>query len=478
MIRLTTAAGRKRHRVIGKQVFAVLRRRLMYFALFVLAIPSAAQQEISRTASAPRPTVESPTGDPLQAADDVLTTMSGLLSLPILHPVKKSIRSRDQIREYLLAAEKKDRDEAKDYADEKTLEEFGLIPKGYPLEQALNDILTEQIVGLYDPDQQEFFISDRADSAELPMVMAHELTHALQDQHYHIDSWRDAAKPNDDGELARDSVLEGAATAAMVDYVERDKHSGARDIPDIDISSLLGDVNTNPELSKAPMIIRDELLFPYAAGVIFTQHVLRATSGWQDFGQVFANPPASTQQIMHPDLYFKHVEPVPVTLPDFSTLLSPEWKKLDENVMGEFGVQEVLKQFLGAEHATEIAPAWAGDRYAIFENQKTKQILLVFLLDLNSEAHATRFFGAYSEVLELKDATRTNPVRQPEFYSFDTPDGGVFLRCVASECLDVEGADRVVFDRLTHAIGWSANPDVPPPAARPADPAGTQVPSN
>jgi hypothetical protein len=459
----------------GRHIFAVLGRSWICFALLVLAIPAGAQQD-SAPAAAPGPATN-PGPDSLQAADEVLATMSGLLSLPILHPVKKSIRSRDQIRQYLLAEEKKDRDEVKDYADQKTLEEFGLIPKGYPLEQSLNDILTEQIVGMYDPDQQEFFISDRADAAELPMVMAHELTHALQDQHYHIDAWRDAAKPNDDAELSRDSVLEGAATAAMIDYVGRDVHKTVRDAPDIDISSILGDPDKSPTLSKAPLIIRDELVFPYAAGLIFTQHVLRATSGWQDFGQVFADPPASTQQIMHPDLYLKHVQPVQVTLPDFSTLLSPEWKKLDENLMGEFGVQEILKQFLGAEHATDIAPDWAGDRYAIFENQKTKQILLVFLLALNSDAHATRFFGAYSEVLELKDTTRSNPLRQPEFYSFDTPDGGVFLRCVASECLDVEGADRIVFDRLTHAIGWSAIPDVPQPAGSQTAPTSSLIPA-
>jgi hypothetical protein len=460
-----------------RHVFAVLGRGLICFALFVLAIPSAAQQDSAPATSGPSPATN-PGPDSLQAADDILATMSNLLSLPILHPVKKSIRSREQIRQYLLAEEKKDRDEAKDYADQKTLEEFGLIPKGYPLEESLNDILTEQIVGMYDPDEQEFFISDRADANALPMVMAHELTHALQDQHYHIDAWRDAAKPNDDAETARDAVLEGAATAAMVDYVGRNVHKGARDIPDIDISSILGDVNKSPELSKAPLIIRDELVFPYAAGVIFVQHVLRATAGWNDFGQVFANPPASTQQIMHPDLYLRHVQPVPVTLPDFSTLLPPEWKKLDENLMGEFGVQEILKQFLGADHATEIAPAWAGDRYAIFENQKTKRILLVFLLALNSDAHATHFFGAYSEVLDLKDPTRTMPLRQPNFYSFDTPDGGVFLRCAASECLDVEGADRLVFDRITHAIGWTANPDVPQPAERQSDPAATTVPAH
>jgi hypothetical protein len=446
----------------------MLSRRAICFALLFVSLPAIAQQ-----GRAPSPSASVPTGNPgtdsLQAADEVLATMSQLLSLPVLHPIKKSVRSREQIRQYLLAEEKKDRDEAKDYADQKALEKFGLIPKGYPLEQSLNDILTEQIVGLYDPDNEEFYISDRADPTDLRMVMAHELTHALQDQHYHIDSWREAAKPNDDAELARDAVLEGAATAAMIDYMFREQHKGARDIPDIDIASILGDVNSSPTLSKAPAIIRDELLFPYAAGAVFTQHFLRATSGWQDFGRVFANPPASTQQIMHPDLYLKNVRPVPVTLPDFSTLLAPEWKKLDENLMGEFGVQEILQQFLGKDRAHELAPAWAGDRYAIFENQQTKEILLVFLLDLDSDADAARFFDAYSEALESKDATRTNPFHQPNFLSFGSPDGGVFLRCAARECLDVEGTDRIVFDRITHSIGWSANPDASPPAASHSD---------
>ncbi len=444
-------------------ISAVLGRRLTVFALLLLAIPAVAQQGQAPAPPSAGPT-DSPGAESLQAADEVLATMSSLLSLPILHPIKKSLRTREQIRQYLEAEERKDRDAAKDYADQKALEKFGLIPKGYPLEQALNDILTEQIVGLYDPEHQEFYISERADPAELRMVMAHELTHALQDQHYHIDSWREAAKPNDDAELARDAVLEGAATASMIDYVFRDQHKGVRDMGDIDPSVFLGDVDKDPELAKAPVIIRDELLFPYAAGLRFSQYFLKATGGWQNFGQVFANPPASTQQIMHPDLYFKHVQPVAVTLPDFSTMLPTEWKKLDENLMGEFGVQEVLLTFLGKERAHAIAPAWAGDRYAIFENQSTKQILLVFLLDLDNEADADRFFGAYSELLELKDTTRTNPLRGPNFFSFDTQDGDVFFRCVASECLDVEGTDRVVFDRITHAIGWSANPDVRQPA--------------
>jgi hypothetical protein len=430
----------------------------------MLAAPGSARQSQAPAQPAPSaaPVAAAPpttsNADFFQAADDVLAEMSKLLSMPILHPVKKSVRSREQIRSYLLAQEKKEKDSAKDYADQRTLEMFGLLPKDYPLEQTLNDILTEQIAGLYDPDSQEFFISDWTDPAELRMVMAHELTHALQDQHYHIDTWRDAAKPNDDAELARDAVLEGAATAAMMDYMLRDEGKGVRDLPVIDPSLVIGDASSSPQLAKAPMVLRDELLFPYTEGMLFTQQVLKATSGWPDFGRVFANPPASTQQIMHPDLYLHGVTHADVTLPDFFTLLPAQWKQLDENAMGEFGVQEALKQFLSAAQAQSLSPAWAGDRYAIFENQQTKQDLLIFRLRLDSDADAAHYFDLYGNVLEAKDATRTNEFRAPNFLSFDTPAGGVFFRCVASECLSMEGTTRDVFDRISHVIGWPAAP--------------------
>jgi hypothetical protein len=448
-----------------RRPLAILCAAVLMFTAALLPTTASAQQ----TPSAAPPAA--PNADFFQAADEVLAEMSNLLSLPILHPVKKTLKSRDEIRAYLLAQEKKEKDSAKEYADQRTMEMFGLLPKDFPLEQTLNDILTEQIAGLYDPDSQEFFISDWTPPAEMRMIMAHELTHALQDQHYHIDTWRDAAKPNDDAELARDSVLEGAAVAAMLDYMLRDQGKSVRDLPAIDPSLVLGDAASSPLLAKAPMAIRDELIFPYVAGMSFAQAVLKATDGWPDFGRVFANPPASTQQIMHPDLYLHGVTRAPVTLPDFSTLLPAEWKKLDENLMGEFGLQEILKQFQAEPVALSVAPTWAGDRYAIFENQKTKQDLVVFRLRLTSDADAAHFFEVYSDVLEAKDSTRTHLYRRPNFFSFDTPAGGVFLRCVASECLSVEGATRDDFDRISHAIGWPAWTDAPQPAipAAPAD---------
>jgi hypothetical protein len=396
----------------------------------------------------------------LHAADEVLLEMSKLLSLPILSPLKKSLRSREEIRAYLLQKMKEDKDADKRYADQRSMEKFGLLPKDYPLEETLVKVLTEQVAGLYDPDSQEFFIADWNTAADERMVMSHELTHALQDQHFHIDKWTNAAKPNDDAELARDAVVEGSALAAMLDYILRGKGS-IRDLGEMDPSMLMGDVDSSPELAKAPKVLQDELLFPYLAGTTFTQRVLKASSGWPDFHKVFEKPPVSTQQIMHPDLYFQGIVPPKITLPETAGLISAEWKKLDENNMGEFGLLEILKQFLSKDRATSLAEAWSADRYAIFENQKNKHTLLIFRVRLGSDADAARFFGAYSEVLESKYNARTNLMRRPNFFSFDTPEDGVFLRCLAADCFVLEGGSRVVFDHLTLGMGWPGGPVAP-----------------
>src|SRR5271169_871871 len=225
----------------------------MIAALFVAF--GAAAQKIASPASLPPP-ASAQSQEFLHAADEVLADMSKLVSLPILSPLKKSMRSRDEIQAYLLRKMKEDKDADKRYADQKTMEKFGLLPKDYPLEQILVKVLTEQIAGLYDTDSQEFFIADWTTPADERMVMSHELTHALQDQHFHIDKWTDAAKPNDDAELARDAVIEGSAIAAMLDYVLRGKGS-ITDLGVLDPSMLLGDVDSSPELSKAPKVLQD-----------------------------------------------------------------------------------------------------------------------------------------------------------------------------------------------------------------------------
>jgi len=101
-----------------------------------------------------------------------------------------------------------------------------------------------------------------------------------------------------------------------------------------------------------------------------------------------------------------------------------------------------LKQFLDGTRAKTLAAAWNGDRYALYEEKQSKRMVLATRLRLDSEEHATRFSGQYSEALERKYPDRSNLTRRPNFFSFDSPDGGVFLYCFGVECVTLEGATR------------------------------------
>lgn len=408
----------------------------------------------------------------VQAADQVLATMSKIVDLPILDPLKKSLRSKEQIRAYLIQEEKDDRTDAQRYADDKALEAFGLVPKGFPLDSFMLDVMTDQIAGLYDPKAKEFYIANWIQIEDQKPVMAHELTHALEDQSFHIDTWIKAARPNDDAEMARDSVSEGSAMAAMVDYSLQDEHLGVHDLPDVSgliRTHAVSEMAKDPKLSKAPIFIRDELLFPYLAGVSFTQQFLKAHTGWSDLKLLFENPPASTQQIMHPDLYLKGVKPVAVSLPDWKGVAPADWNLLEENVLGEFGLDEVLKDYLGEARADSLSSAWAGDRYAVFEDQKTKETPLVFRLALDNAEDAAGFYTQYSEALGSKYKQRTDVFSQPEYLQFDANGASVFLRCVQTACLTVEGATRATYDNITRTIGWTPAPSPLATQAKPVE---------
>lgn len=448
---------------------------LAFLTLSVAAMSQTTKSPAAATTPSSAPTAEAGSQSQqafIEAADQVMAEMSKILDLPIRTPLKKSLRSKEQIRAYLIQEEKDDRTDAQRYADDKALEAFGLIPKGFPLDAFMLDVMTDQVAGLYDPKAKEFYIANWIAVDDQKPVMAHELTHALEDQSFDIEKWIKAARPNDDAEMARDSVSEGSAMAAMVDYSLQDDHLTVRALPDVSgliQTHAVAEMDKDPKLSKAPGFIRDELLFPYLAGVSFTQQFLKAHTGWSDLKVVFENPPASTQQIMHPDLYLKGVKPVVVSLPGWKGVAPSDWKLLEENVLGEFGLDEVLKDYLGQARADALSSAWAGDRYAVFEDQKTRETPLVFRLTLDNGQDAAGFYTQYSEALGQKYKQQTDIFRQPGYLQFDADGASVFLRCVGSTCLTVEGASRATYDNITHAIGWTPAPTPLASQAKPVE---------
>jgi hypothetical protein len=437
------------------------RTAILIFTLVVFFAASLAVSSQQVAPPAPSTKGSARTANPesfAETTDEVLSEMSKLLGLPQLEPLKKSLRSREEIRAYVLRQMKEDKEPDKRHADQVLLQKMGLLPKGFELDAFLVDLLTEQIAGLYDPKGKEFYIADWIPIEDQREVMAHELTHALQDQHFHLEKWHDAAKPNDDASGAREAVLEGAAVAAMIDYSLKKSGKSLADLNGMSLSSMLGGGDDTPMFKKAPPFLKDALLFPYGAGGDFALKVLSARGGWPGFHTVFENPPVSTQQILHPDLYLRGVTPAPVTLPDLSRDLDKGWKKLDENTNGEFGLLEFLKQFLGEERAKKLSPLWAGDRYAVYERKGTNESMLVMRFRVSSEFDAGQIFRGISAAFDQKYASRKSPTTSPDFLSFDSDEGGVFLRCEGIDCITLEGGDRKAFDALVLGLGWPANP--------------------
>jgi hypothetical protein len=430
---------------------------LLFLACF--ATPFAHSQEKVPAPAKPGTPFGDKTGS-LAAADEVLAQVSALTKLSVRSPLKKSLRSREEIRAYVLRRMKEDKSKEERYAAERTAVAFGLVPKDFQMEPFLIDLLTEQIAGLYDPEGHEFYIADWIPLEEQRMVMAHEMTHALQDQHFQIDKWMKAARPNDDAELAREAFLEGSATAAMIDFMLQGMGKSLKDLPDFDPEMLLGELGDTPTLKKAPLFIKDALIFPYFGGLKFSKALL-AKSGWDGLAGVFEHPPVSTQQILHPELYPDGRPPEHPVLKVNAKVLRGEWKQLDDNSLGEFGWKEILQQGLGKDRATALASAWSGDRYILLEEKNSRKLVLIYRVTWSDAEHASRFLGQYSEALEKKYAVRSNLFRRSNFFSFEAPDGPVALRCMDRDCVVIEGGNRAFLDDVYEQIGWSPAPELP-----------------
>jgi hypothetical protein len=427
---------------------------LFEITIFAAPPPGFAQQ------AAPAPSVGTSNPEFLATADEVVKEMSQITGWVIKTPLKKSIRSRADIHAYILKQMDDEKDAKERYASARSAEAFGLIPKGFDLDTFLVDLLTEQIAGLYDPKAHEFYIADWIPADEQRMVMAHELTHALEDQHFDIEPWVHAARPNDDAEMARESVLEGSAMAAMLEYELKGKGLKLRDLPEFDPSVFVGDLADTPVLKKAPPFIKDSLMFPYFSGLTFSMSVLKS-GGWPAFSAVFARPPANTQQILHPEMYFANRAPTPLKVELPAAAPGENWVLMEENSLGELGWKEVLKQFLDEERAKETAAGWDGDAYASFEQKNSKHLMLFARIRLSDIVAASRFFTEYADALERKYPGRTDVSRRPNFLTFQSAEGSVFLRCSGRECISLEGGSSGVFLQWTAKLNWRLIPEAP-----------------
>ena len=362
-----------------------------------------------------------------RSVDDILAFVSRDTDLPIVHSVKRKLISRDEVNKYL--REKFDEDEgAKRLArSEIVLKKFGLLDRDFHLQPFMISLLTEQVAGFYDNKTKTVNLLDWIEPDEQKPVLAHELTHALQDQRVGLTKWsevgaediaKNAAEDNqhiqtDEADTARDAVAEGQAMVVYMDYGMQSTGHTLADSPGImgKLREMVSDTSGSPILARAPLLLQKSLLFPYSEGLGFEDAILLKAGKDAAFGSVLANPPGSTFEIMHPAAYMTHV-PVPVLrMPDIHPLIDAEYSPYDVGVMGEFDVRILTELFGGPQIADALTPMWSGGIYYAAQRksattaeakQSTASIGLLYYSKWKNEDSARSFLRVYGGQLPRK----------------------------------------------------------------------------
>ena len=295
-------------------------------------------------------------------------------------PVKKVLITRDAVTKYLKQKFDEDEGAKRMERSEIVLKKFGLLDRDFDLKPFLLSLLTEQIAGYYDNKTKTINLLDWVDAETQKPVMAHELTHALQDQHVDLTKWgdqglKDIAKnvqqdnahiKNDEVDTTREAVLEGQAMVVFVDYSMKDTGRTLADVPEElmgRMKDMLSGTESSPVLARAPLILQQSLLFPYANGLTFEQSILRRSGVQKAFTGVLDDPPVNTSQIMHPDSYVTKAPQPLIHLADIHPLIEKDYTPYDVGVLGEFDVHMLAELFAGPQMADALAPAWAGGVY-------------------------------------------------------------------------------------------------------------------
>ena len=265
---------------------------------------------------------------------------------------------------------------------------LGLLPPGTDLKKIYLALLGEQIGAFYDQHTEELytFSGHSLDDSQNRVILAHELTHALEDQHFHLARLPLETRGNDDQALAASALVEGDATLVMNQYMLGNLSTSV--LKDSLASAFTTDVR---QLVAAPRFLRETLVFPYLKGQEFCQ-ALYAHGGWQALADAFRHPPSSTSQILHPERFLSQPRQEPVPVLYGNTTVKSQPPTLD-NVVGEFGLRLLLTTWLKDEtRAAELAADWAGDRYLFYGDAKANSY--VWKCVWSSEAAAREFTTA------------------------------------------------------------------------------------
>lgn len=323
--------------------------------------------------------------------------------LPLLEEVPFNLIPRDALAERF----------AHDSSDARTQEAMRSAEALYKLlgllgpEESLAAIQqagsVEGVLGFYEPDEGAFYLvtdEGTSDSVQDEITVAHEYQHAIQDQHFGLERFREAE--DSDQQRAFQALAEGEATYSSYEYAY-----GTMPLFNL-LSAFSSAARVDEErLEASPRYVRSTILFPYETGYAFVAAMVQQPDGstdWDRVNELFENPPRSTEQVIHPDKYEEQEPPLATALPHFAPL-GEAWSVQTEDVLGELSLNLLIEPFTGHAIASRASDGWGGDRYAILEGPNAQQAL-VLRLRWDSEAEAQEFWSLWPLYLRHRPAFR------------------------------------------------------------------------
>jgi hypothetical protein len=334
--------------------------------------------------------------------DMVEQQVTAIRGLTFKSPVDYQLLDRKQIKATIAAKI------AEVFSDEEfvqitaALSRVGLLPANYPLKAKYIDLLGEQVAAFYDQHQHKLFMFEDAslDNSQNRIVLAHELTHALQDQHFDLRRLPLEIKTNDDRAAAASALIEGEATLVMSEFMLKNLSLAA-------LKDSLGATfgQDMAQLAEAPPFLRETLVFPYLRGQEFCATIF-ARGGYAALTQAYVTPPTSTAQILHPEKFLgaAREDPLPIEWP--VTTVDGQ-KPIADNVIGEFGIRVLLTQWVDEATGERAAAGWRGDRYLCFSDGDA----LIWKTLWSNAAEAQEFVAAQRLALAKRYTNETDRAR-------------------------------------------------------------------
>ena len=368
-------------------------------------------------------------------------------------PIEREFITRDQLRSNLLDLLEEDRDEI--LIDQKLFQALRLIGPEDALFEIWIDLLSENVAGYYHLEKERLFvITDSPEFLPLNLVThAHETTHALQQQNYDIHTTRLELEGNSDAYSAFTALVEGDASIVealyMNEYLTEEEQRQAQE----ESQAAAGD-----GLRNAPYVVRRSFFFPYLEGFGFVRDLL-GVGGWESVNDAFADPPKSTEHILHVDRYLARDMPVEVSLPALAEELGESWEELRSDTLGQFMLRTYLETGLSPQQAAAASAGWGGDTYSLYEGPDGS-LALVASTAWDTQEDADEFFEAFISYVKQKAGQDWEPLDESGD-SFRTITGSQTIT-VARVDMNVAltfAPDEAVSDALTGVLAEMA--DVP-----------------